>query len=213
MVPSQYELAAKQTLVHIACLQLWCAYISRSIRTIAAKAGSIPEDQIWHVHIQQGGRVRADFKRRASLWEKGYVGRRFLHCICICLYMSMASFLDVCVWCTCAHYMLPSHQGHLYIATLYSTVSDPRTRPPLSSTLFLIQNKWSQESTGRRWEGWREGFDGMTEKGKEIQSIITLAKHQELKKRERERKKRRSMGKFIFPSATINLWPKEIHNN
>lgn len=33
------------------------------------------------------------------------------------------------------------------------------------------------------------------------------------KKRERERKKRRSMGKFIFPSATINLWPKEIHNN
>lgn len=42
--------------------------------------------------------------------------------------------------------------------------------------------------------------------GREIESIITLAEHQELEKKQKSgRKKRRSMGKFIFPCYNQSL--------
>lgn len=135
---------------------------------------------------------------RLCLWRCALTGSSLDVCtsVCECLFAQVW----MCAHVHHHHYMLTSHQGHLYTATLYSTVSDPHAWPlvaPLFSTLFLIQNKWSQERTGRRWEGWREGGElggwrGVTKKKakKKIQSIITLAKHQELKKREGEEEKK-----------------------
>lgn len=220
MVPSQCELAVEQTLVHIASLQLWCAYISRSIRPKAAKAGSIPEEQIWHVHQQQGGRSQGWFKRRVSLcefmWGKGFCTAFTLVFVCLLQALWMC-ILYVCV-CVCMWTLYASiTPGTLVHCHALFHCQWPPYMAPLSSTLFLIQNKWSQDSTGRRWEGWREGFGGLTKKKKEEKESRALSPWPSIrsleKKRERERKKRRSMGKFIFPSATINLWPKEIHNN
>lgn len=151
-----------------------------------------------------------------------YVRERVLHCIYISLCLSTASSLNVhtvrvCV-CVCMWTLYASiTPGTLVHCHALFHCQWPPYMAPLSSTLFLIQNKWSQDSTGRRWEGWREGFGGLTKKKKEEKESRALSPWPSIrsleKKRERERKKRRSMGKFIFPSATINLWPKEIHNN
>ena len=63
-----------------------------------------------------------------------------------------------------------------------------------------------------------EGRTGSVEtepEGRETESIITLAEHQELEKKKNKRVGERKEGPWANSSspATINLWPKEIHNN
>lgn len=87
--------------------------------------------------------------------------------------------------------MLTSHQGRLYTATLSSTASDPHAQlpmAPLFSTLFLIQNKWSQERTGRHGGG-REGEGKRQIKEKKSRALSPWPSIRSLKKeRERGRK-------------------------
>lgn len=165
MVPSQCERAAEQTLVNIANLQLWCAYVSRSIQPKAAEAGSIPKDQIWHVHLQQGGRSQDWFKRCVSLcdfmWGEGFC-TLFAFAFACPLQAVWMCMYSVCVrMCTLYASITPGTLVHCH--ALFHCQWPPYMAP-LSSTLFLIQNKWSQESTGRRWEGLREGSGGLTKK-------------------------------------------------
>lgn len=50
--------------------------------------------------------------------------------------------------------------------------------------------------------------------GRETESIITLAEHQELEKKNKRVGERKEGPRANSSSpATINLWPKEIHNN
>lgn len=105
MVPSQCELAVEQTLVHIANLQLWCAYRSQG--------ASVPKQpkQEASQRIKSGTStyskeavVRADLRGVCEfVWF--YVGRRALHCICVCVCLSIVISLNVRELnvCVCVH--------------------------------------------------------------------------------------------------------------
>lgn len=59
------------------------------------------------------------------------------------------------------------------------------------------------------------GPRGLRAEGGETESIITLAEHRWLEKKKRREWGERKEGPRANSSspATINLWPKEIHNN
>lgn len=149
---------------------------------------AVPQDQTWQICPEPGIGSQSWFSR-----------------LCVV-------YIGVPCSCTIHAHITPGTLVHCH--ALFHCQWPPCTAPHGSPFQHAVSNP-KQMISGKNRATWRGegGRREETNKGKKIESIITLAKHQELKKRERERKKRRSMGKFIFSPATINLWPKEIHNN